>query len=215
MPATPASAPPPADRPAAAAAAPRRQALSRLAVLAVGAATARAVPAQAQSLPAAPAAPPPELAAEWPGQAARLQGQARFRFFGLHVYDTRLWSAQALRATSLAEQPLALELIYARRLDGARIAQRSLDEMRRAGPLDDAPARRWLAAMLGLFPDVDENDRITGVQWPGERARFHVNARPVGEVRDAEFARRFFGIWLAPHSSEPALRQQLLAGLPP
>jgi len=34
----------------------------------------------------------------------------------------------------------------------------------------------------------------------------------VGEVKDAEFARRFFGIWLAPSTSEPALRQTLLGG---
>jgi hypothetical protein len=168
--------------------------------------------AQAQS---PGAAPPPELAAEWPSAAPRLQGQARFRFFGLHIYDLRLWAPQPLRAATLSEQPLALELIYARGLEGGRIAQRSLDEMRRAGPLDEPTAQRWLAAMRGLFPDVAEADRITGVQVPGERARFHVNAKPAGEVREAEFARRFFGIWLAPHSSEPALRQQLLAGVAP
>ena len=30
------------------------------------------------------------------------------------------------------------------------------------------------------------------------------------EKRDAEFARRFFGIWLAPETSEPRLRAALL-----
>lgn len=33
----------------------------------------------------------------------------------------------------------------------------------------------------------------------------------VGEVADPEFARLFFGIWLSPNTSEPALRQALLA----
>ena len=33
----------------------------------------------------------------------------------------------------------------------------------------------------------------------------------VGEVADPEFARLFFGIWLSPNTSEPSLRQALLA----
>ena len=69
---------------------------------------------------------------------------------------------------------------------------------------------RWLAAMKRAFPDVDEGDRITGVQRPGEGVRFFHNGTLRGEVRDADFARRFFGIWLSPQTSEPELRQSLL-----
>ena len=53
-------------------------------------------------------------------------------------------------------------------------------------------------------------DRITGVHLPGEGARFFVNGRLQGELRDADFARLFFGIWLSPRTSEPALREALL-----
>ena len=35
--------------------------------------------------------------------------------------------------------------------------------------------------------------------------------RVVGEVADAEFSRLFFGIWLSPQTSEPGLRQALIA----
>ena len=38
-----------------------------------------------------------------------------------------------------------------------------------------------------------------------------MQGRTVGEVADAEFARLFFGIWLSPRTSEPQLRQALLA----
>jgi hypothetical protein len=48
---------------------------------------------------------------------------------------------------------------------------------------------------------------------------FLLNGRPLGEVRDPDFARVFFGIWLSPRTSEPALREALLLGrahpLPP
>ena len=54
------------------------------------------------------------------------------------------------------------------------------------------------------------NDRLTGVLLPGQGAKFFVNGALRVEVRESEFAKLFFGIWLSPQSSEPALRQALL-----
>ena len=105
---------------------------------------------------------------------------------------------------------LALELEYARALDGQAIAERSLKEMKGLARVDAAQAERWLQQMRQIFPDVKKGDRITGVQQPGEAARFFVNGQPRGEVRDAEFTRLFFGIWLSPRTSQPKLREALL-----
>jgi hypothetical protein len=160
----------------------------------------------------AQATPPPEVLRELPG--ARLQGQGTLRYFGLRVYDAVLWTSTGLAGANVADAPLALELRYARRLRGPLIAEHSLKEMRRQSEIGDAQAQRWLEAMAGLFPDVDDGDRITGVQRPGEAARFHVNGRFAGELRDADFARLFFGIWLSPQTSEPQLRAALLGGAP-
>ena len=41
-------------------------------------------------------------------------------------------------------------------------------------------------------------------------ARFFVNGQLKGDVREPEFARFFFGIWLSPKTSEPTLRDALL-----
>jgi hypothetical protein len=153
-------------------------------------------------------AAPPEVARELPG--ARLQGQGRLRYLGLHVYDAMLWTAQPLSAEEAERAALALELRYARALRGALIAERSLSEMKRIGEFDDADASRWLDLMKRLFPDVAAGDRITGVHRPGEGARFHVNGRFVGEVAEAAFARLFFGVWLSPRTSQPKLRAALL-----
>ena len=162
--------------------------------------------------PGTPGALPRELAAEWP--AARVQGRGQLRFLGLHVYDIRLWTADApVGPEDWTRRPLALEIEYARELAGRRIAERSLEEMRRAGPIAAEASERWLQAMLQFFPDVRAGDRITGVQRPDGVVRFFVNGQLRGEKRDADFARRFFGIWLAPVTSEPRLRAALL-GLP-
>ena len=157
---------------------------------------------------AAPAAPPVELAADLPG--ARLRGSALMRFFGLHVYDIRLWTGASAAAADPPQPPLALELIYGRKLVGEQIASRSIEEMRRIGSLTEAQATAWLAAMTRLFPDVKAGDRLTGVLRPDGVARFHFNGQPRGEVADADFGRLFFGIWLSPRTSEPRLREQLL-----
>ncbi|MFG6429906.1 chalcone isomerase family protein [Roseateles sp. LYH14W] len=149
-------------------------------------------------------------AAELSGLTKR--GEARFRFFGLHVYDIRLWSAAPVTAANWQEQPLTLEIEYARNLDGAEIAKRSLKEMRRQASVADAQAQTWLAEMQAAFPDVKAGDRISGRFDPGTAAQFFINGQPRRRVSDAQFARLFFGIWLSPQTSEPALREQLLAG---
>jgi hypothetical protein len=171
-----------------------------------GAATLAAWPRPARAEPA----PPPEVDVEIPG--ARLVGSGRLSFVMLHVYDARLWSRGAVDAASALAVPVALELEYARSLPGRRIAERSLVEMRRGSAIADNDADRWLAWMSATFPDVERGDRITGVHRPGESARFHLNGRLRGELREPEFARRFFAIWLGPQTSEPALRDALLGG---
>jgi Chalcone isomerase-like len=151
---------------------------------------------------------PAEVLAELPG--ARVQGSGRLRFLGFSVYDIRLWATQPVPAAAVASLPLALEIEYARALVGVKIAERSLEEMRRQATIAPDVAERWLAQMTALFPDVQAGDRLTGKQRPGEATRFFFNGKLVGEVRDAEFTKLFFGIWLSPRTSEPALREALL-----
>lgn len=156
------------------------------------------------------AAVPAEVAATL--APARLQGSGRLTFFGLHVYDARLWVKESFRTEDFVKQPLAIELEYARTLYGKLIAERSIAEMKKVGEVTAEQSERWLADMTRLFPDVAKGDRITGVQVPGEAARFFLNGKARGEVRDAGFTALFFGIWLSPRSSEPKLRQALVAG---
>lgn len=167
----------------------------------------------AASLPVAAsraAVPPPEVTAAWP--QARLVGSGQLRFMGFRVYEARLWSPEALTAGSWDALPFVLELQYHRALPGERIAARSLEEMRRQGAPDAATAERWLATMKTAFPDVKDGDRLSGLHQPGEGARIFHNGSLRAEWREAPLARRFFGIWLSPQTSDPALREALLGG---
>lgn len=180
---------------------------SLLALLGVGLTIGPAARALAQA-----AAAPSEVAALLP--AARLLGSGTLRFLALPIYDARLWAGEGFDPQEPAGAPLALELVYRRALDGARIAERSLVEMQRVAGIGAEQGQRWLVAMQALFPDVRSGDRLTGLHLPGAGLRFFLNAKPIGELRDPEFARRFLAIWLGPNTSEPALRRALL-GLAP
>jgi len=161
---------------------------------------------------AAAMAPPTEVAVSV--SAARLQGRGTLRYFGLRVYEARLWAGPGFAAESYTEQTFALELEYARGFAGGAIAQRSIDEMRRSAIVANGQAREWQAAMVRAFPDVAPGDRLTGIHAPGAATHFFHNGRPTTPVAGPEFARLFFGIWLAENTSEPALRRQLIgAGL--
>ncbi|MFO1326089.1 MAG: hypothetical protein U1F56_01935 [Rubrivivax sp.] len=153
---------------------------------------------------------PPEVGIEWP--QAQLVGQAPLRVWGLHVYDARLWAPRRPTADDWPQRAFALELVYARAFDGVRIADRSIEEMARQGTLAPDQAERWLARLRRDIPDVRAGDRLSGLHEPGRPARLHHNGRRVAEWDDAELVRRFFGIWLAPQTSEPALREALLGG---
>lgn len=152
------------------------------------------------------------LPVELPGELAGLEllGSARMRFFGLNIYDAKLWVPGGFKASAYAQSPFALELIYLRSLDGKAIAERSLKEMQRQGVIGSELEKSWLVAMLQAFPDVKTDDRIVGAHTPGVGARFWHNGQPRPGVRDAEFSRMFFGIWLSEATSEPQMRSRLL-----
>ena len=140
----------------------------------------------------------------------RLIGQGRLTVWGFQVYDARLWALPGFKPDSLATQPFALELAYLRGFDNRDIAERSIAEMRRSAGISDAQAKIWIEEMMRVLPDVNAGDRVMGLHRPGVGALFLMNGKPAGEIRDTEFARLFFGIWLSPKTSEPKLRAALL-----
>ena len=176
---------------------------------------------QTPSLVAASAAPsaaqagvrvPAEVQSELPN--ARFIGSARLRFFGLQVYTARLWAAPGFSRQQPMQTAFALELQYGLSLEGERIAQRSIDEMNKQGPLPPETAQRWRAFMGQTFADVNKGDRLIGLHQPAGATKFWLNGARRGELRDPEFAQRFFDIWLSPKTSEPAMRETLLVGAP-
>ncbi len=182
--------------------------------LACAAPTLFAQTAEAPATATAPVMGPDDMRAELnevlPGY--RLIGKQRLTYWGFQVYDARLWALPGFKKDNIASQPFALELAYLRDFDAIDVAERSITEMRRSATISEAQAKTWIAEMVRVYPDFKKGDRVTGINRPGMGAAYLVNGKSTGEIRDVEFARLFFGIWLSPKTSEPKLRSALLAG---
>lgn len=144
---------------------------------------------------------------------ASLLGKGNYTWFGLSLYEARLWADKKnFSSSNWAAGNLALELVYARRLYGERIAVASIDEIKKLGIGTSAQHDAWLGAMKKIFPDVEEGTQLIGLYAPGQPTRFVRDGNAIGEVSDPEFGAAFFGIWLHPKTSAPKLRAVLLNG---
>lgn len=187
----------------------RFSSLKHWALAAVAAVAVAGVSANTGAPSGSALAPPPVVRQALAG--ATLAGEGELRFWGLRIYDARLWVAPRFDAQAFGDHPLALELTYHRAFSGAAIARRSVEEIQRQTPLAPAQAERWQQQLAAVLPDVQPGDRLIGLHQPGQGLRLWRGSQPLGGVDDAELARLFFGIWLSPGTSEPGLRGALLA----
>ncbi len=159
------------------------------------------------------AALPPDLQSLLP--AAALAGQAKMTVWGFEVYHATLWTSPGFWRAPTNSTCSRWNWQYLRDFAGSRHCQAVHCRDAAPSPLATEVQTRWEAQMRALFPDVKAGDRITGVNQPGVGAAFWHNGKALGDVRDVPFAQQFFGIWLSPQTSEPHLRQALLAQVPP
>jgi Chalcone isomerase-like len=151
---------------------------------------------------------PPDVASAVP--SAEVVGKGKLTFFGLEVYESSLWTTSSFKGLAFENHNFALELHYLRNFTAVDIAKRSIEEMQRIEPVPDQKVALWIKTLSEAFPNVKKGDRIVGVHKPGFGVTFWHNGKRSGEIRDADFSRQFFGIWLSPKTSEPKLRQALL-----
>jgi hypothetical protein len=141
----------------------------------------------------------------------RLSGFGTARWFGIPLYEARLWAGNPPSTT----QPFALELRYLTTIRREVLVATSIREMERiAGPVEPSMRSRWVAEMSRAFMDVSRGDRIVGVFTPERGVTFYGNDRRTALVDDARFAALFAAIWLSPQARDPRLRAELLAEIP-
>ena len=164
---------------------------------------------------AAPAAPA-FIAVDVP--EARLAGEGDYTWFGMRIYRAQLWVGPlGYQGAASDTAPFALELRYARALDGKKIAEASYEQMQKLAVGTEPQRLAWLQTMQRIFPDVREGQRIAGAYRAGiaPGVRFYLDGKVLADVSDGDFARAFFAIWLAPATTAPKLRSALLQNAAP
>lgn len=138
---------------------------------------------------------------------AQKVGEGRLTYMFWDVYDAQLYAPEG---EWNPDKPFALTLHYLRALDGDAIADRSVEEMRKQGYDDEVKLAAWHSQMREIFPDVVDGTELTGLHQPGEATKFYKDGQLIGSVRDTDFGRHFFDIWLSERTTEPKLRRKLL-----
>jgi len=138
---------------------------------------------------------------------AKLVGQGRAQVLLWEVYDAKLYAPEGVYKDT---KPFALELEYLQELQGRKIADHAVSEMRRLGFKNEMKLAAWHDRMSRIFPDVVPGSIITGIYVPGGATIFYEDDKQVGSVDDPAFGKEFFRIWLDARTSTPGLRQSLL-----
>jgi Chalcone isomerase-like len=144
---------------------------------------------------------------------AQFSGTGKLTFFGLNVYQASLWVSSGFKPNDFEDHAFALDLHYLRNFSAADIAKRSLEEMQRIEPVPEQKAAQWMNVLNEVLPNVKKGDRLIGVHKPGASVTFWLNGKRSGEIKDAEFSKQFFAIWLSPKTSEPKLRKALVGNV--
>lgn len=138
---------------------------------------------------------------------AKPVGEGRFSVMFWDVYDATLYAPDGKWNIGA---PFALRLTYLRDIDGEKIADRSVEQMRALGFDDEIKLADWHSQMKNIFPDVSENVSLTGIYTSEGASIFFENNKEIGRINDPDFGRYFFNIWLDHKTSAPELRKKLL-----
>lgn len=63
--------------------------------------------------------------------------------------------------------------------------------------------------MVAILPDVEVGTSLTGLFTEEGTVQFYRDGDPIGAIRDPEFGRSFFDIWLGEKAKSVKVRRQL------
>jgi len=141
-------------------------------------------------------------------------GSGELTWFGLDVYEARLFNGGGPFAGIESDGPVALQITYRRDISREKLVETTRKEWRRLEDDLGLPAaervNEWLAEIDAIWPDVTPGDKITALVEPSGPTQFFGNDGLLGTVPDPAFGPAFLGIWLHPETKVERLRAQLL-----
>ena len=129
-----------------------------------------------------------------------------FTWLGLKLYDASLYTPSG--AAFSWQNPMAIELTYARKLPRAKLVNATRDELKRLeGSRADHPA--ILADLNRCLRDVTRGDRFTAVARNAASVALFFNGTKTCKLTQASIGKRFLNIWLSENSRSSAASRKL------
>lgn len=138
---------------------------------------------------------------------AALVGRGVLTYGFWDIYEASLYAPQGLWSPF---KPFVLSIEYYQEIQGKDIADQSVKEIRLQGFSDEQKLNIWNEQMKALFPDVKKGTILTALYAPAQQTTFYQGDKMIGVIKDGDFGRYFFSIWLSEKTSEPELRRALL-----
>lgn len=137
-------------------------------------------------------------------------GEAKFKKFGLHIYDASYWSLRNKDSAGNASSATALSIAYAKNIRARRLLSSTYKEWQRLGFAEEHPLDAWLELLEEIWPDVNKGDFIVFVNHSDGSNAFYSDSKFLGSVDDPEFGTAFLDIWLNINAKYKKHREELL-----
>ncbi len=137
-------------------------------------------------------------------------GEARFKKFGLHIYDASFWSLRNSNSVGGSTKATALSIAYAKNIKAKRLLSSTYKEWKRLGFAQKYPLDAWLDSLEKIWPDVNKGDFIVFVNYTDGSNEFYSGSEFLGRINDPKFGTAFLDIWLSINAKYKKHREELL-----
>jgi hypothetical protein len=151
-------------------------------------------------------------AKEWAGQTLTLKSQGSAYYAGLfHVYDAALYAPPQSTPQQVLDKdmPRCLILHYRINLSRQQFIEAGLGILQRQQS-DIKALQSRLEHLHGAYRDVKAGDRYALCYLSSLGTQLLLNGQPLVQIEGEDFARAYFGIWLAEAAISEPLRETLL-----
>lgn len=148
------------------------------------------------------------------GETLQRKRQAVLVYLWVDVYAAAFYTPAALEPAQAVERQSAqrLELYYVRNIDRDDVIKAAWTTLERQHPPTTLQRLRTeLDALHATFRDIKPGDRYALNHSPANSLSLERNGETVYRSANAELARAYLGIWLAPDGLSDTLRDTLLS----
>ena len=139
-----------------------------------------------------------------PTSSFKTVGSTTLNWMFWKIYDISLLTETG--TYQQGPQPLALEITYARDIEGEQLLTSTIEEWDRQ---EINWKQDWSARLQNIYPDVTEGDQLVLRVDDDNNSFFYFNEQPVGTIEDSGFTDAFLAIWLSSNSRFQKMTREL------